>query len=123
MQFFVPYAGHPCDVEALYQALRSAIERRTGIVVGCRRVERLYYRHAGHAYSSIVGRPDRRAGETVVAILEDEGHGSYLVCTRTHGIGSEKPILVGEAAVIQIEDFEPASPGAGSTASTTPPRA
>lgn len=105
-RFFFPYIWDEADAETMYQALRSATTRRTGRSVSERRVLRLHYVESGRAFTSIVGRPDDRTGETVLAIFEVLDRTAYLVCTRTHGVGERHPIAVDAGAILEVEDFE-----------------
>lgn len=105
-RFFFPYIWDEADAETMYQALRSATTRRTGRSVTGRRVLRLQYVELGRAFTSIVGRPDDRTDETVLAIFEVVDRTAYLVCTRTHGVGERHPIAVDAGAILEVEDFE-----------------
>jgi hypothetical protein len=105
-RFFFPYIWDDADAETMYQALRSATTRRTGRSVTERRVLRLQYVETGRAFTSIVGRPDDRTDETVLAIFEVLDRSAYLVCTRTHGVGDRHPIAVDAGAILEVEDFE-----------------
>jgi len=101
----VPYVSGPDIAEAVYHVLRSAIRRRTGLSPGLRRVWRLRYGQAGRTFTATVGLMDERIEEPVLAILECEG--SYLVCTRTHGLSDHPPTCVAASAILEVEDFEP----------------
>lgn len=102
-RFFVPYAPGAGDDESIYHVLRSAVRRRTGRSPGARRVRRVAYTHDGRTCQSVVGEHDSRCGETILAIFECAG--SYLVCTRTHGLVGGPPMYVDGALVVEAEDF------------------
>lgn len=104
VEFFVPYAPAVGDTESVYHVIRSAIRRRTGRSPGLRRVRRLAFTRDGRRRQSIVGEHDEHSGETVLAIFECEG--SYLVCTRTHGLVGGPPFVVDPAELLDVEDFE-----------------
>lgn len=105
IRFFVPYAPGASDDESVYHVLRSAVRRRTGRCPGERRVRRLRYTCEGRTCDSVVGEHDHRSGETVLAILECQG--SYLVCTRTHGLVDGPPVTVAAGDILEVEEFGP----------------
>jgi hypothetical protein len=102
-RFFVPYAPGAGDDESIYHVIRSAVHRRTGRLPGERRVCRVAYTRDGRTCQSVVGEHDSRSGETILAIFECAG--SYLVCTRTHGLVGGPPLRVDGALVVEVEDF------------------
>jgi hypothetical protein len=102
-RFFVPYAPGVGDDESVYHVIRSAVRRRTGRAPGERRVRRVAYTRDGRTCQSVVGEPEGRTGETILAIFECAG--AYLVCTRTHGLVGGPPVHVDGAVVVEAEDF------------------
>jgi hypothetical protein len=102
-RFFVPYATGAGDDESIYHVIRSAVRRRTGRSPGERRVCRVAHTRDGRICQSVVGEHDSRCGETILAIFECAG--SYLVCTRTHGLAGGPPLHVEGALVVEAEDF------------------
>lgn len=86
-----------------------------------RRIFRLQYIHDGENEVAQVGRPhryghpytweykqdysDRKAGEWVVVILENED-GPFLVCTRNRRFVRGEPILFGTSEVYEVVYFD-----------------
>jgi hypothetical protein len=125
--FFVPYIDDPAQAEELWQATKLFMERQHGwkAVTG-HRLFRLDYTHNGKQVEAEVGKShpyghpatweylpdydDPKAGEYVVAILENAG-GPYLVCTHSRGVMRGDPILVGSGEVTGAIYFDGYGPG------------
>ena len=124
--FFIPYVDGPKQAERVWQATKSFMEDRHGWPrVTEHRIFRLVYEQDGEREIAQIGEPHRyghprtrdcppdfddpKAGESVVAILENKG-GPYLVCTHNRGVVRGEPILVGiseSSAVIYFAGYGP----------------
>lgn len=97
----------PADAEAAWQACRMGEE---GDVpdTHARRVYRVRYNHNGKTYEAVVGERDALDNQTVMAILAYPG--VYKVCLAVRGFlkVGDTP-MVGAHAVLDYEDFDPAS--------------
>lgn len=105
-RFFVPGAKDADEEEQVRTAVVQ-FAKRQGFDVTDRRIFRLSYRHNGQHYVAEVGKPDSLTGAPVVVmILEMRDRSRYLVCTPNRGVLRGLPILVGQASVLSITDFD-----------------
>ena len=124
--FFIPYVDGPKQAERVWQATKAFLEDGHGWPrVTERRIFRLVYERHGEREIAQIGEPhreghprtgdyplhfdDQKAGECVVAILENE-EGPYLVCTHNRGVIRGDPILVGineRSDVVYFAGFGP----------------
>lgn len=112
MDFFVPTVDGkermpPDEAEDAWQACRKGDEDDVPDT-HTRRVYRLRYNHNGKTYEAVVGKPDALDNQTVMAILAYAE--VYKVCLAVRGFlkVGDTP-MVGTHAVLDYEDFDPAS--------------
>jgi len=120
--FFIPFVDDPAQAEELWQGTKSFMEEQHGWnAVTDNRIFRLDYTHNSKEMEAEVGQShayghpftwdyvpdydDPKAGEYVVAILENAG-GPFLVCTNNRGFMRGEPILVGAGDLTRVVYFD-----------------
>ena len=106
MKFFIPAAKNKAQEEEIYSAIKQFLGKELGATFDDRQVFKLQYTHDGKEYCAEVGQRDLPTGEPVIAILHEPGRRLYHVCTTNRGVVRGGSILVGEADVWSVEDFE-----------------
>ena len=102
-KFFIPKAKDDAQAEEVWASVKKFAEDTLDWDVSDRRIFSIAYQKRGKDYYvEVVGKPDPRNKELVVAILESM---TYLICTPNRGVLRGMPLLIAESELTAITDF------------------
>src|SRR5688572_8885830 len=106
MKFFIPAAQDEAQAESVYGAIKLFLSEQLGAEFADERIHSIRYTHEGRTYDDVVGRPNSRNGEPVIAILYEPARSLYHVCTENRGVARGQSILVGGHTVESLVRFD-----------------
>ena len=105
MEFFFPGSGSISLAHRLHGELAEAASQATGWAVTPTKIFALRYRANDREFLAQVGvvHPPLPGEAPVLAIFQTPA--AFLICTALHGTGDTLPIIVGRAAMSDVEYF------------------